>query len=111
VPPTCKICNHEHRSAIDNALLGGQSYRAIAGQYKVSSSGLDRHKAHISSAILSVVKQEAYDESASLLERARWANSQAMWVLEEARQADNPGGVLQALDRIAKLLVVEGQFL
>ena len=47
----------------------------------------------------------------SLLERARAANAEAWAVLEMAKRVSNPGAVLQALDRIAKLLLVEGQFL
>lgn len=108
---TCTACHHEQRAAIDDALLRGTPNRRIAAQYGLTETSLRRHKDHVSSAVLAIAKQEAYDESASLLERARWANGQAMWVLEQARQADNLGAVLQALDRVAKLLLVEGQFL
>ena len=58
-----------------------------------------------------VALKSDYDAGASLLEKSRWAINQAISVLEQARDTDNPGGILQALDRVTKLLVVEGNFL
>src|SRR6266511_5594969 len=50
MPRVCTICTHPARAAIDDGLEAGQSPRAVAGQYLLSKSSLDRHKAsHIPS--------------------------------------------------------------
>jgi len=42
----CSVCEHPDRRAIDRALvLGTDSIRDIAGQYRISRSALSRHKA------------------------------------------------------------------
>jgi hypothetical protein len=45
MPRVCTICTHPARAAIDDGLEAGQSLRAVAGQYSLSKSSLDRHKA------------------------------------------------------------------
>lgn len=43
--PTCSVCVHKQREAIEKALVEGVSLRDIAGRYRgVSKSALDRHK-------------------------------------------------------------------
>lgn len=45
MPRACSICQHTERAAIDKALVGPGSLRDIAGQFRVSKSALERHKA------------------------------------------------------------------
>jgi hypothetical protein len=50
MPRVCTICTHPARAAIDDRIEAGQPLRAVAGQYSLSKSSLDRHKAgHIPS--------------------------------------------------------------
>jgi len=50
MPRLCTICNRPARAAIDDRLEAGQSLGDVAGQYSLSKSSLDRHKAsHIPS--------------------------------------------------------------
>jgi hypothetical protein len=45
MPRVCSICSHPSRTAIDERLIAGQSLRAVSGQYCLSKSSVDRHKA------------------------------------------------------------------
>lgn len=44
MPQACTVCSHEHRPAIDAALLGGVSFRDAAGRFDLSKTALFRHK-------------------------------------------------------------------
>lgn len=44
MPRVCTICTHSQRTAIDRALVTGESYRDIAGRFAVSKAALERHK-------------------------------------------------------------------
>ncbi len=43
--PLCKACAHRQRADIDRELVEGSSLRDVAGQYNLSKSSLERHKA------------------------------------------------------------------
>jgi hypothetical protein len=70
----CTICNHERRNSIDGALLRSVPLRAIAGQFKVSKSALQRHKeGHIPKNLVDAKKakeifhaEKIYDDLISL---------------------------------------------
>ena len=44
MPRVCTICTHPARAAIDDGLKAGQPLRAVAGQFSLSKSALDRHR-------------------------------------------------------------------
>lgn len=45
MPRVCTICTHAEKEAINQALINSVSLRDIAGQFHVSRSALERHKA------------------------------------------------------------------
>lgn len=45
--PSCGICQHPEREAIDKALQSGRSLRDIEAEFGTSKSSLSRHKQHI----------------------------------------------------------------
>jgi hypothetical protein len=47
MPRACSICRHPQRHEIDAAISSGGTLRGIAGQFRVSDSAVDRHRAHI----------------------------------------------------------------
>jgi hypothetical protein len=52
MPRVCTICIHPARATIDNSLEAGQSLRTVSGQYGLSKSSIDRHKAsHLPAAL------------------------------------------------------------
>src|SRR5579859_3172863 len=59
MPRTCTVCLHPDREAIDKALLADASYRDIAGQYGLSKSAVERHKAEHLPAQLAQAKEAA----------------------------------------------------
>jgi hypothetical protein len=65
----CSICNHSNRSAIDKAMVDGQSLRVIAGQTGTAKSALDRHKKHLAPALVVAKQAERVSESTGLLSR------------------------------------------
>jgi len=42
----CSVCQHDEREAIDLALKGGATIRAVAGQFGLSKTAVDRHRNH-----------------------------------------------------------------
>jgi hypothetical protein len=45
--PRCKVCRHPKRRAIEAALLGGASDRAVVQRYSLSRPGVRRHRPHM----------------------------------------------------------------
>jgi hypothetical protein len=43
MPPTCSICKHKDRKAIDSALAKGQPSRPIASKFRVGYKAIQRH--------------------------------------------------------------------
>jgi hypothetical protein len=43
----CSICQHPQRQEIDQAFLNGATLAAVSSQFHLSTSSLDRHKAHL----------------------------------------------------------------
>ena len=112
MPRACTVCTRAERDAIDRALVEATPKRRIAAQHGLVESAVRRHaEKHLPGVMVLAAEAGEVMRAGSLLERARAANAEAWEVLNMAKQAENPGAVLQALDRIAKLLLVEGQFL
>jgi hypothetical protein len=112
MPRACTVCTHAERDAIDRALVEAVPKQRIATAHGLSETSMRWHaKHHLPGVLVLAAAARAVDFGGSLLERARAANAEAWEVLNMAKQAENPGAVLQALDRVAKLLLVEGQFL
>lgn len=66
---TCSVCSHPERVAIDAALVGQTSLRAITGQYGTSKSALDRHRKCIPPALTQAKQAEEVAEATTLLSR------------------------------------------
>lgn len=59
MPQVCRVCKHPERESIDHQLVVGASLESLAGQFGVSRSSLNRHKAnHVSEALQAVVVEE-----------------------------------------------------
>ena len=48
----CSVCHHPDRQTIDQALLDGATLAAVGQQFQLSTSALDRHKAHLRARVL-----------------------------------------------------------
>jgi len=75
MPQTCKICRHDKRSEIDEALLNSEPLRNIAERTGTSATALFRHKKEHIARVLASTKQAAEEVSAeTLFDRLRAIN-------------------------------------
>ena len=112
MPQTCKICRHEKRQEIDQALLGGGSLRNIAQQYATSPWALHRHKqADIPATLVKAKQVEEVQDASTLFGRLRSLSNEARGILEEARASKDHSIALNAIGRTEKLLELEAKLL
>src|SRR5262249_4654161 len=98
MPRVCTICTHPARAAIDDGLEAGQPLRAVAGQYSLSKSALDRHK---DSHLPAHLAQEGADLKAEF-QAARQADQQRLKLLRW-----NARAVMKALQGWGDVRTVE----
>ena len=101
----CTICTHAEREAIDEAIVGGVSYRNVAKRFEgVSLAGVQRHAArHLSTTLQAVhARRVAEDEAsaATALDRFEELYGRASALLEAA---EREGQGRMALDAIREL--------
>ena len=112
MPQTCKICRHEKRQEIDQALLEGTPFRDIAGRFGTSKSALLRHKqTDIPTTLVKAKQAEEILDADSLFERLRELSNEARGILEEARASKDHAIALNAIGRAEKLLELEVKLL
>jgi hypothetical protein len=98
----CRVCDHEHRTEIDQALSEGTaSLRTLEGQYNLSRSTLQRHhKEHVSmsqdhnAAVPGLDETPAFDWKA-LLEECHC-------LVVQGKALNNPQGVIHAVRNVMK---------
>jgi hypothetical protein len=83
----CKACHHQNRGEIDVALARGASARAVAHQFGVAQSSVQRHRrnGHIPPAVLDAFPKVRTDLSAEALAQLRCDESAGI-LLNLARQ-------------------------
>ncbi len=114
MPQTCTICKNQNRDAIEMALLGTESSRAIAARWSVSKSALLRHKAdHLPAAVVKAVAVKEEINAGKLLERLTALYLETASILREARTAGTKDNqlALKAIARAEKQLSLYGQLL
>jgi hypothetical protein len=110
--PRCTICSHAEREAIEQALLAGQPFRAVAWFFGTSATALFRHKQdHLPVALLSAQGAAEIAHGDNLLEQVRTLQSKTHAILARAEAAGQLTVALQAvreargcLELLAKLL-------
>lgn len=87
----CKICQHEERPRIDGLLVGDASCRDIAGRFRLSKTGVSRHKRnHVPESLeLAKQNQDALNADSLLAEMAD-LKRRLRRVLDQAKEAGNP---------------------
>jgi hypothetical protein len=110
--PRCTICTHAEREVIEQALLAGQPFRAVAVRFGTSATALFRHKQdHLPVALLSAQGAAEIAHGDNLLEQVRTLQSKTHAILARAEAAGQLTVALQAvreargcLELLAKLL-------
>ena len=103
MPPNCRICTHLERVAIDKAIVAGSTERAIASQYGLGRTSVQRHKVHIGRAIKRA-EVETGRTLASILELSHADLDEAK---EMARASAESGTLVRVVQARAKLAEVE----
>lgn len=109
----CTICYHPERSAIEAAIVAGDSYRHIASQYNVGYKSVERHISdkHVAQEVRQA--QEAKEEARGLdvVKQLQDINKISREILGDARKSEEPELALKAIDRIAKQLELQAKLL
>ena len=109
---TCTVCNHEKRAEIDAALVAGASFRDIAGQYHLSKSAVERHKADHLPAAMAQAKQAAdVAHGDDLLDQVRKLQAVTMNILAMAYNGADLRTALQAIAQARGNLELLGRLL
>jgi|SRR5208337_4831527 len=107
MPQPCTICTNPQREAIDRALVESTPKRRIAAQHGLAESAVRRHAAaHLPKALVKATEAQEIAHADDLLGTLRRGLREVLEVLDHAKATGNPGGVLQATDRIPKLIAL-----
>ena len=101
----CSICNHPQRQKIDQALVAGSSTLAALGQeYGLSTSALQRHKAHLQAKISRAQDQLQDNLRQGYIFQLSQFLEMAMQTARAAQAEGNSRLVLQALAQGTRLI-------
>ena len=111
MPRTCTICQHEARTAIEQAVVTGDSYRHIASQFGVSYKAVERHKSHILAPVTEAREAEVTSQALNVVAQLIAINDAAQEILAEARQTKDADIALKAIDRIQRQIELQAKLL
>jgi hypothetical protein len=77
MPRTCTICTHPSREPIERSLIANAPYRHIATQYGTSTAALQRHRPHLTQALVKVHDAVEVARSERLLDSVRTGEGRA----------------------------------
>ncbi len=109
---SCTICTHPQRRAIDAALVADASLRDIAGQFDVSKSAVDRHKAeHLPAHLVKAHEQEDIRQAIDVVRQLKAINQATLGILKEARDMRKHAIALMAIDRVQKQIELQAKLI
>lgn len=86
----CTVCIHPERDEIDKLLiLDGSSIRDLAGQYKLSKSAVDRHRAHASEALKRAIEVKEYRRGEKLLDKVEDLTAASWGLMRKAKDDED----------------------
>jgi hypothetical protein len=116
MPRKCTVCTHPKQADIDQALLENlASIRGIAIQYKLSKSAVMRHRAaHLSERLAAVAERNAdadVRQALDVIAHLREINEATKDVLKVARDNENHGLALRAIDRLQQQIELQAKLI
>ena len=104
----CTVCTHKRIKAIDEALVAGETFRALSRQYELSRDALRRHKNdHLPATMVKAQGVVEMVQGDNLLDQLTELQAQAKRIADKAEKGNNftaaLGGVRE-LVRIVELL-------
>lgn len=110
--PTCTVCRHPDRAAIDRELVAGSPFRDIAGRHGLTKSAVARHKAeHLPVTLLKAKDAEDVAHALDVVRQLRAINGASLAILSEARGRHDGDLALRAVDRIHKQIELQAKLL
>jgi hypothetical protein len=101
LPRTCTVCSHPAREAMDEALVEGVAFPALAAKYSVSKDALSRHKAkHLPAKLVMAQAAEEMVQADSLLDQIRDLQARARRILDKAESAGDLRTALGAIREV-----------
>ena len=112
MPRRCSVCDHDDLAEINSALASKEPLRTIADRWSVSKTALIRHRnLHLPVSQIKDKEAEEVTRADDLLDQVRDLQERTLANLDEAEEAEELSGALQAirearsdLELLAKLL-------
>jgi hypothetical protein len=101
MPRTCTICRHPKLNEINEAVVSSVAYRDIAGRYGTSKSALDRHKPHVSRALMKAKGAAEVVQADSLMDKIAQLEQEARRL---GRKAEDAGDLRAAMAAVRELV-------
>ena len=107
MPPSCTICRHPEKLAIEDLLLRNRlSLRVVAERTGVSAWALHRHKRHLSQAVIAAAQVAG---ASSLLARIEAVLAEVQDIATKAKRSKDWPAALQALKELRACLQLIGR--
>lgn len=87
MPPTCTICRHPDRAAIEKALVAGGTLRNIAQRFETGYTALFRHKPHMGQALAKAQERREVSHGTSVADRLEFLWGKALSYLKQSEDA------------------------
>ncbi|MCH7536116.1 MAG: hypothetical protein IH948_10330 [Bacteroidetes bacterium] len=112
MPRTCTVCSNPKRKEIDQLLINGNSIRAIASQFKLNRSSLQRHnKSHILKRLSKSNEAKEIANAENLIEQVRSLQKEALSILKEAKKKKDLKTAVLAINSAKGVLELLGKLL
>jgi hypothetical protein len=110
MPRECTICHHESRQEIDEALVDGTAFGALAAKYGVSKDAIGRHKRnHVPAKLVMAKAAEEVAEANTLLEQLQSLQRRTLAILSATENTSQKRTALAAIAEARRNLEVIGQ--
>src|SRR3954453_7192806 len=109
MPRRCTCCDHPDRDAIDAAIVERVPFRTIADRHLVSRTGVQRHKAHVSAALVAVQERREVEGAETLAERVENLYARASRILDSAEVEGRATVALAAVRELRGIVELLGR--
>ena len=99
----CSICTHPQNEAINFELLQRVPLNAICSKYGVSTSALQRHKAHIPRQLAKTPGAQEVANSGNIMTRIAELDARTNTIFMQASESQNSGVALRALKELREI--------
>jgi hypothetical protein len=109
---TCTVCVHENKHLIDQAIIAGRAYRAIANLYSVSKASIQRHAAnHLPKQLLKTKKAKELCNADDIIESIADLEAGAKRIQDNAEKEKDFKNALSAIREQSRLLEFKAKLL